>query len=169
MLARCLRKCPAVAKFKHKQGPENKHDDGKCPFEKGGQVEQGGHKPKAYQVAKNHAERVKSAEHKRNKQAAKSERGRKLSLEKMQVKMRKPNAGVASKDKLNESYDKAYGANGQQVFEKLTHEGVAFGSNLAKGCETFSKIAACCIGAGGGIRFFAHFEVTFRAIFQDFK
>jgi len=74
VLARRLRKCPAVAKFKHKQGPENKHDDGKRPFEQGGQVEQSGHKPKAYQVAKNHTERVKSAEHKRNKQAAKSER-----------------------------------------------------------------------------------------------
>jgi len=93
---------------------------------------------------------------------------RKLSLKKMQVKMRKPNAGVASKDKLNESYDKAYGANGQQFFEKLTHKGVAFGRNLAKGCETFSKIAVCCIGAGGSIRFFARFEVTFRADFSRF-
>jgi hypothetical protein len=54
--------------------------------------------------------------------------------------MRKPNAGVASKDKLNESNHKAYCANYQQFFEKLTHEGVVFGSNLSKGCETFSTV-----------------------------
>jgi hypothetical protein len=55
--------------------------------------------------------------------------------------MRKPNAGVAGKEELTESNYKAYCANGQQFFEKLTHEGVVFGSNLSKGCETFSKIA----------------------------
>jgi hypothetical protein len=52
--------------------------------------------------------------------------------------MREPNAGVSSKDKLNESNSEAYCANCQQFFEKLNHEGVVFGSNLAKG-ETFSS------------------------------
>jgi hypothetical protein len=58
----------------------------------------------------------------------------------MQVKMRKPNAGVSGKEELTESNYKAYCANGQQFFEKLTHEGVVFGSNLSKGCETFSTV-----------------------------
>ena len=83
--------------------------------------------------------------------------------------MRKPNAGLASKDKLNESNRKAYCANYQQFFEKLTHEGVAFGSNLAKGCETFSKIAVAVSVLAVALRFFAHFEVTFRANFSRFQ